>query len=67
VGVENMAKGVISELLPYLGLFGQIFLFFQIDDFNCKCALAGFTIFSLWLKSRNQRKAEQQKNNRRAK
>ena len=32
MGVENMAKGVISELLPYLGLFGQIFLFFQVEN-----------------------------------
>ena len=42
-----MARGVFSELLPYLGLFGQVFLFFQIEDFNTKTALVGFTIFSV--------------------
>ena len=42
-----MARGVFSELLPYLGLFGQVFLFFQIEDFNTRTALVGFTIFSV--------------------
>ena len=45
---EVMAAGSsLRELAPYLAIAGQIYLFFQIDDFHIKIALGLFMVYQV--------------------
>lgn len=38
----------VKNLVPFLALFGQIFLFYSIENIMIQVALAGVTVFQIW-------------------